>query len=76
MSMKDIYRKIAKVHGITVAELKRDMEAAINYAYTRTDKSDYEKIMQESISPMDEVPTTSEFINSIACGVKKEMAKR
>ena len=40
------YRKIAKVHGITVAELKNDMQAAIDYAYGKTDKSNCEKAIQ------------------------------
>lgn len=73
---KNIYRKIAKMHGVTVAELKKDMQAAIDYAYTKTDKSDCEKSMQESMPYMGEVPTTNEFIKFVACRVKKEMAKK
>lgn len=29
--MRNIYRKIAKEHGVTVAEVKREMQAAIDY---------------------------------------------
>lgn len=34
MSMRQIYRKIAKEHGVTVAEVKRDMQAALDDAYS------------------------------------------
>ena len=33
MSMKKIYKAIAKKHGVSVEEVRRDMQAAINEAY-------------------------------------------
>ena len=33
MNMRKIYRQIAKEHGVTVAEVKRDMQEAISAAY-------------------------------------------
>ena len=71
MSMRNIYRKIAKEHGVTVAEVKRDMQAAIDYVYKKIDKSESEKIMQESISRKGGIPTAEEFINSLAHKIKK-----
>ncbi|MCO5384513.1 sporulation initiation factor Spo0A C-terminal domain-containing protein [Desulfosporosinus sp.] len=47
MNMRNIYRKIAKEHGVTVAEVKREMQAAIDFVYKKIDKSESEKIMQE-----------------------------
>lgn len=32
MDMRKIYRKIAREHGVSVAEVKRDMQEAINAA--------------------------------------------
>ncbi|RPF47824.1 sporulation initiation factor Spo0A-like protein [Hydrogenoanaerobacterium saccharovorans] len=70
MSMRSIYRKIAKKHSISVAEVKRDMQAAIDYAYKKTDKSDNEQMMQESFSYKGEVPTAEEFIKAVADKIK------
>jgi len=67
-------RKVKK-HGVTVAKVKKDMQAAIDYAYTKTDKSDREKMMQESIPRRSEVPTAGEFVESVAHKLLKEMVK-
>jgi len=71
MSMRNIYRKIAKEHGVTVAEVKREMQAAIDYVYKKIDKSESEKIMQESIPRKGGIPTTEEFIKSLANIIKR-----
>ncbi|AFM00042.1 sporulation initiation factor Spo0A C-terminal domain-containing protein [Desulfitobacterium sp. PCE1] len=75
MNMRNIYRKTAKKHGVTVAEVKKGMQAAIDLAYTKTDKSDREKMMQESIPRRSEVPTAGEFVESVAHKLLKEMVK-
>ncbi len=68
MKMRSIYRKIAKKHGVSVSEVKCEMKAAIDYAYKQNDKSESEKVIQESISSNGEEPNTDEFIkrNSIS----------
>jgi len=33
MSMRNIYRQVAKQHGVSVSELKREMQLAVNSAY-------------------------------------------
>lgn len=70
MSMRSIYRKIAKKHGVSVTEVKRDIQSAIDYAYKKTDKSVHEKRMQESFSYKGEVPTAEEFIEAVADKIK------
>lgn len=35
MNMKKIYKKIAKKHGVTPAEIERDMKEAIGAAYVK-----------------------------------------
>ena len=34
MSMRKIYRKLAKKHGVNVKEIRQDMQAALTEAYT------------------------------------------
>lgn len=70
MNMRNIYRKIAKKHGVSVAEVKRDMQAAIDYAYKNDNKPDSEKALQESIPHKGEVPTVEEFIKEVSRKVK------
>lgn len=71
MNMRNIYRKVAKEHGVTVAEVKREMQAAIDHVYKKIDKSESEKIMQESIPSKGGIPTTEEFIKSLAHKIKR-----
>jgi len=70
--MRSIYRKIAKEHGVSVAEVKKDMQAAIDYAYKKSDKLESEKLIQESIPCKGEVPTTEEFILHISNKIKQK----
>ncbi len=72
MNMKDIYRKIAKEHGVSPAEVKRDMEAAIDYAYKKNDKSEGEKLIQENIPCKGEVPNAEEFIQYAVTQIKQQ----
>lgn len=62
MSMRSIYRKIAKEHGVSVAEVKRDMQAAIDYAYKKQGKSVSESAAQNKVKRKDDIPTPDEFI--------------
>ena len=39
MNMRKIYRKIAKEHNVSVAEVKREMEAAVAQAWTNSNKT-------------------------------------
>lgn len=49
MNMDSIYRKIAEKHGKTVEEVKQDMQAAIDYSYKNPNKTEDQRIKQESI---------------------------
>lgn len=72
MSMRSIYRKIAKEHGVTVAEVKRDMQAAVDHAYQKSDKTTEETLAQSQVPSRGETPTTKEFIRYAAQKVKME----
>lgn len=70
MNMRNIYRKIAKEHGITVAEVKRDMQAAIDRAYQKNDKTVSEKVEQSKVPSCGEIPTVKEFIRYASDSMK------
>lgn len=70
MNMRSIYRKVAKRHGVSVAEVRKDMQAAIDYAYQKSDKSESEKMMQKSIPRKEKIPTAEEFIKAVAHTIK------
>jgi len=54
---RNLYRKIAKMHGVSVAELKREMQSAIDEAYIIPTP----QAMQ--VPRQDVVPTVDEFID-------------
>ncbi len=72
MSMRNIYRKIAKEHGVTVAEVKRDMQATINHAYLKSDKTADETLVQSKVPRRGAVPTAEEFIRYASQKIKIE----
>jgi hypothetical protein len=64
--MRSIYRKLAKKHGISVAEVKREMQIAIDYAYQDINQSVGEKTKQKSLPCKGDTPTPEEFIRYAA----------
>lgn len=61
MSNRKLYREIAKKHGVSVAEVKRDMQSAINHAYmNNTDLNIAKK--QNEIEKKGEIPTIDEVL--------------
>ncbi|WRS26505.1 sporulation initiation factor Spo0A C-terminal domain-containing protein [Oscillospiraceae bacterium MB08-C2-2] len=72
MSMRSIYRKIARKHGVTAADVKRDMQAALDYAYQSPNKTQSEKAMQARLSMDSAAPTPEEFIRRAAGQIKKQ----
>lgn len=60
MNLRKIYKKIAQEHGITIQEVKRDMQEAINSAYIRPN------IYARYIPRKCEIPTVEEFIEYVS----------
>jgi len=60
IKMEDIFNQIAKRHGVTAAEVKRDIEAAIEAAW----ESDNPKVraFQKEIPAAGKKPTPEEMI--------------
>ncbi len=75
MGMRRIYRRIAKEDGISVTEVKREMQAAIDSAYKNDRKSETEKSAQESITYLGDIPTVEEFVESISYNFKCQARK-
>jgi len=69
--MRNIYRRIAKEQGVTVADVKKDMQQAIDCAYKKQNKTIDEIINQASVPCKSEIPTTEEFIQYVTRRLKK-----
>ena len=65
------YRKIAKQHGVTVAEVKQDMQEAITAAYTdhNTDFATFKA--QRAVPRKGDVPTPDEVVDYAAAEVRR-----
>lgn len=62
MSNRKIYRKIARENNVSVAEVKQDMQRAINYAYQNTPDDGVTKAYQNRVPRKGTVPTVDEFL--------------
>lgn len=62
MSMKNIYKKIAKEHGVTWQEVRNDMQSALNHAYTDQNRNILNIVRQKEVEKTGEIPTPEEFI--------------
>lgn len=65
------YLKIAKKHGVTVAEVKADMQTAINAAYENPDRNLINIKAQNAVPRKGDVPTPGEVIDYAAAEVRR-----
>jgi hypothetical protein len=63
---RKIYKALAKKHGVSVEEIKRDMQEAVNAAY-KTPTTTAQSFMKNGAAP-----TVEEFVNHIAETIKNE----
>ena len=56
---RKLYREVAKRHGVSIKEVKRDMQAAVDHAYS---KPNLRNLHSQGIFPESEKPTVDEFI--------------
>ena len=67
MSMRKVYRKIARTHCITVAEVKKEIQTAISHAYSNSSENHGNaKVEGWQVPQKDKIPTPEEFIRHIA----------
>lgn len=64
----DICKAIALKHGVSVEDVKRDMQAAINDSFQNP--TPQQKALQDSIDRKAEIPTSEELIYFIAKNIK------
>lgn len=57
MDMTKIYQEVAKRYGVTVEEIKCDMQSAIDEAYNSPNNNDITRAYQNKIPRKGEVPT-------------------
>ncbi|BAK98638.1 hypothetical protein OBV_14400 [Oscillibacter valericigenes Sjm18-20] len=68
---RKIYRKLARQHGVTVAEVKQNIQEAINAAYTDPDRNLITIKAQNAVLRRGEIPTPDELINYAAAEVRR-----
>lgn len=65
MSMRKIYRKVARKYGVSVKEVKEEMQKALEYAYTNTPDDGVTEAYQKQVPSKGEIPTPDEFIRYV-----------
>ena len=72
MGMRDVYRKFAEKHGVSIEEVKRDMQLAIDETYKNPKNSELIKKIKDQIQCEEEKPTVEEFVLYIANMVRND----
>lgn len=72
MGMRDVYRKVAEKHGVSIEEVKRDMQLAIDETYKNPKNSELIKKIKDQIQCVEEKPTVEEFVLYIANMVRND----
>ena len=72
MSMRSIYRKIAKQNGVSVKEVKEEMQKALDDAWDNPDKSVDVRFNQMKMSPDGKKPSVDEFIRYCSSEIKQK----
>lgn len=68
---RNIYREIAKKHGVTVEEVKREMQGAIDDAYADPQRDLINLYTQKKVPRRGETPTPDELVDFAAAEVRR-----
>lgn len=71
MANRKIYRKIARENSVSVAEVKSDMQTAINHAYENAPNDGITRAYQNRVPRTGTVPTVDEFLAYAQSELKK-----
>ncbi len=63
MSMRKIYREIARKHHVSVQEVRDEMQKALNMAWVNPEKTEAQAANQKRIPTKGQIPTVEEFIH-------------
>ena len=66
MSIEKIYQRIAKEHNTTEEAVKREIEAAIEQAWSNPDKTEKNVVMQKKVSPNGKIPKLEDVVRVLA----------
>lgn len=66
MSMRKIYRQVARKHGVPLSEVKREMQAALDEAYRNPPDDGVTKAFQKRVPSKGATPTPDEFVRYAA----------
>ena len=69
MKMEKILKKVAVANGVTVREVKTEIQAAINEAW-KNPPDDAAAAYQRKVPCMGEIPTPDEFIRFMGNGIR------
>ncbi len=69
MKMEKILKKVAVANGVTVREVKTEIQAAINEAW-KNPPDDAAAAYQRKVPCMGEIPTPDEFIRFMVNGIR------
>ena len=73
MSMRSIYRKVARKYGVSAQEVRKEIQATITEAYTNPlNQNEITKAYQNRVPCKGEIPTPEEMIRYLAKQAKKE----
>ena len=73
MSMRSIYRKVARKYGVSAKEVRKEIQATTTEAYTNPlNQNEITKAYQNRVPCKGEIPTPEEMIRYLAKQAKKE----
>lgn len=72
MQMEKIFSQIAKERGITVREVREEMQKAINEAWAHPQRNSVTAAYQRQIPCKGEIPTPEEFIDYVASRIQAQ----
>lgn len=75
MSMRKIYRELARKHGVSAKEVRQEMQAALTEAYTDPqNNNEITKAYQSRMPRQGEIPTPEEAVRYLAGKVRQNRA--
>ena len=75
MSMRKIYRELARKYGVSAKEVRQEMQAALTEAYADPQNSnEITKAYQNRMPRQDKIPTPEEAVRYLAGELKKNRA--
>ena len=75
MSMRKIYRELARKHGVSAKKVRQEMQEALADAYTNPlNDNEITKAYQNRVPRQGEIPTPEEAVRYLAGKVKENRA--